>query len=76
MRKALKGRFTTPCAECSSANLIEDVLIEKEYRRYRIALIVGHERGKTESFRTYSKGTGMKELSEYVELVNYEALGI
>lgn len=76
VRKALKGRFTTPCAECSSANLIEDVLIEKEYRRYRIALIVGHERGKTESFRTYSKGTGMKELSEYVELVNYEALGI
>lgn len=42
----------------------------------RIALIVGHERGKTESFRTYSKGAGMKELSEYVELVNYEALGI
>ena len=56
--------------------MIEDVLIEKEYRRYRIALIVGHERGKTESFRTYSKGAGMKELSEYVELVNYEALGI
>jgi hypothetical protein len=35
----------------------------------RIALIVGHERGKTESFRTYSKGAGMKELSEYVELL-------
>lgn len=35
----------------------------------RIALIVGHERGKTESFRTYSKGAGMKELSEYVELI-------
>ncbi|WP_368286378.1 site-specific integrase [Klebsiella variicola] len=35
----------------------------------KIALIVGHERGKTESFRTYSKGAGMKELSEYVELI-------
>lgn len=48
----------------------------KEIPEDRIALIVGHERGKTESFRTYIKGAGMKELSEYVELVNYEALGI
>lgn len=31
-----------------------------------------HERGKTESFRTYSKGAGMEELSGYVELVSYE----
>lgn len=40
----------------------------------RIALIVGHERGKTESFRTYSKGAGMEELSRYIELVSYEFL--
>ncbi|MFB4706767.1 integrase, partial [Enterobacter hormaechei subsp. steigerwaltii] len=37
----------------------------------RIALIVGHERGKTESFRTYSKGAGMKELLSYVETIQY-----
>lgn len=36
-----------------------------------IALIVGHERGNTGGFRTYSKGAGMKKLSEYVELVSY-----
>lgn len=42
----------------------------------RIALIVGHERGKTESFRTYSKGAGMMELSKYVELVSYKSLDI
>ncbi|BDO04507.1 hypothetical protein KAM622c_40940 [Klebsiella quasipneumoniae subsp. quasipneumoniae] len=29
----------------------------------RIALIVGHERGKTESFRTYSQGASIKELA-------------
>ncbi|MDU5169227.1 MAG: hypothetical protein E6224_11725, partial [Haemophilus parainfluenzae] len=37
----------------------------------RIALIVGHERGKTESFRTYSQGATMKELSDYVEMISY-----
>ncbi len=32
---------------------------------------MGHGRGKTESFKTYSKGADMRELSEYVELVDY-----
>ncbi|MCC3733497.1 tyrosine-type recombinase/integrase [Rouxiella badensis] len=35
----------------------------------RIAQIVGHERGKTESFRTYSQGAALKELAKYVALV-------
>lgn len=40
----------------------------------RVALIVGHERGKTEAFRTYSQGASMEELSRYVELVSYEGI--
>lgn len=39
----------------------------------RIGAITGHteQKAKTEAFRTYSKGAGMKELSGYVELVTY-----
>lgn len=33
----------------------------------RIALIVGHGRGKTESFKTYSQGSDLKELAGYIE---------
>lgn len=39
----------------------------------RVALILGHERGKTEAFKTYSKNAASPvELSRYVELVNYD----
>ncbi|HCI5764083.1 TPA: site-specific integrase [Klebsiella quasipneumoniae subsp. quasipneumoniae] len=39
----------------------------------RIALLMGHERGKTETFKTYSKHAASPvELSKYVELVNYD----
>ncbi|MEV9383874.1 site-specific integrase [Klebsiella variicola] len=38
----------------------------------RIALLMGHERGKTEAFKTYSKhAASPKELSCYVEMVRY-----
>ncbi|EMV6243273.1 TPA: site-specific integrase [Citrobacter amalonaticus] len=38
----------------------------------RIALLVGHERGNTESFKTYSKNAAAPaELSRYVECVNH-----
>lgn len=42
----------------------------------RIGAITGHteQKAKTEAFRTYSKGAGMKELSEYVELVFYSEI--
>ena len=42
----------------------------------RIGAITGHteQKAKTEAFRTYSKGAGMKELWEYVELVSYPCL--
>ncbi|WP_145525219.1 site-specific integrase [Yersinia vastinensis] len=38
----------------------------------RIALIVGHGRGKTESFKTYSQGSDLKELAGYIEGINYK----
>ncbi|EPE7618521.1 site-specific integrase [Escherichia coli] len=39
----------------------------------RIALLVGHERGSTESFKTYSKNAAAPaELSRYVEFVNHQ----
>lgn len=42
----------------------------------RIALLMGHERGKTETFKTYSKNAASPvELSRYVELVSYDIVG-
>ena len=39
----------------------------------RIALLMGHERGKTETFKTYSKHAASPvELSRYVELLGYK----
>jgi hypothetical protein len=41
----------------------------------RIALLMGHERGTTESFKTYSKNSASSlELSGYVEKINYDFL--
>lgn len=37
----------------------------------RIALLLGHERGNTESFRTYSKTGNAVELQRYVEMLSY-----
>lgn len=39
----------------------------------RIALLVGHERGSTESFKTYSRNSASTiELKRYVELLSYK----
>lgn len=41
----------------------------------RIALLVGHERGNTESFKTYSRNAAAPvELSNYIELIQYQLL--
>nr|WP_227544973.1 site-specific integrase [Klebsiella quasipneumoniae] len=38
----------------------------------RIALLMGHERGKTETFKTYSKhSASSKELSQYIESISF-----
>lgn len=39
----------------------------------RIALLLGHERGNTESFRTYSRGAASPvELMKYIEMISYD----
>ncbi|MDK6206563.1 site-specific integrase [Klebsiella aerogenes] len=73
-RKALGEQGTERKVFHSLRGMFVSQLDRKGVPEDRIALIVGHERGKTESFRTYSKGAGMKELSEYVELVSYEGI--
>lgn len=75
-RKALGEEGTERKVFHSLRGMFISQLDRKGVPEDRIALIVGHERGKTESFRTYSQGAGMKELSEYVELVGYEGLGV
>lgn len=38
----------------------------------RVALLLGHERGNTESFKTYSKNAASPvELRQYIELLRY-----
>lgn len=43
----------------------------------RIGAVTGHteQKAKTEAFRTYSQGAGMKELAGYIELVGYRVIG-
>ena len=42
----------------------------------RIALLLGHERGSTESFKTYSKNAASPvELQQYIELLRYPEIG-
>ena len=43
----------------------------------RIALLVGHERGNTESFKTYSKNAAApQELKRYIEMLESEDIKI
>lgn len=56
---SLRGHFIT-CLDRAGVN------------EQRIAEIVGHSaQAKTESLKTYSQGASMKELSDYVEMVDY-----
>ncbi|VFS67775.1 Phage integrase family [Raoultella planticola] len=44
----------------------------KPVQEDRIALLLGHERGSTESFKTYSKNSASPvELRQYIELIRY-----
>ncbi|EPJ2543404.1 tyrosine-type recombinase/integrase [Escherichia albertii] len=56
---SLRGMFIT---QLDRAKVPED----------RIALIVGHERGNTESFKTYSKGASLEELRGYINQIAYK----
>lgn len=71
-RKALGEQGT----ECKVFHSLRGMFISQLDRKGvledRVALIVGHERGKTEAFRTYSQGASMEELAGYVGLVSYD----
>lgn len=56
---SLRGMFIT---QLDRAKVPED----------RIALLVGHERGNTESFKTYSQGASLGELRDYVNHIAYK----
>lgn len=71
-RKALGEQGTERKVFHSLRGMFVSQLDRNQVPEDRVALIVGHERGKTESFRTYSKGASMEELSRYVELVSYK----
>ncbi|WEF27261.1 site-specific integrase [Klebsiella aerogenes] len=71
-RKALGEQGTERKVFHSLRGMFISQLDRKGVLEDRVALIVGHERGKTEAFRTYSQGASMEELSRYVELVDYE----
>lgn len=73
-RKALGEQGTERKVFHSLRGMFISQLDRKGVLEDRVALIVGHERGKTEAFRTYSQGASMEELSRYVELVSYEGI--
>lgn len=71
-RKALGEKGTERKVFHSLRGMFISLLDRHGVPEDRIALIVGHERGKTESFRTYSQGASMEELAGYVGLVSYD----
>ncbi|EIW9589179.1 integrase [Klebsiella pneumoniae] len=73
-RKALGEKGTERKVFHSLRGMFVSQLDRNQVPEDRVALIVGHERGKTEAFRTYSQGASMEELSRYVELVSYEGI--
>lgn len=73
-RKALGEKGTETKVFHSLRGMFISQLDRAKVPEDRIALIVGHERGQTESFKTYSQGAGMEELARYVELIEYDFL--
>ncbi|WP_117244560.1 site-specific integrase [Klebsiella pneumoniae] len=51
---------------------VAQLLDRNQVAEDRIALLLGHERGNTESFKTYSKNAASPvELRQYIELIRY-----
>ena len=72
-RKALGEQGTERKVFHSLRHEVAQQLDRNQVPEDRIALILGHERGKTEAFKTYSKNAASPvELSRYVELVSYK----
>lgn len=71
-RKALGEEGTERKVFHSLRHQVAQQLDRNQVPEDRIALLMGHERGKTEAFKTYSKNAASPvELSRYVELVSY-----
>ncbi|HHS9763153.1 TPA: tyrosine-type recombinase/integrase [Klebsiella quasipneumoniae subsp. similipneumoniae] len=71
-RKALGEEGTERKVFHSLRHEVAQQLDRNQVPEDRVALILGHERGKTEAFKTYSKNAASPvELSRYVELVSY-----
>jgi integrase len=76
-RKALGEQGTERKVYHSLRHEFAQQLDRNQVPEDRIALILGHERGSTESFRTYSKHAASPvELLKYIELISYEGLGV
>lgn len=72
-RKALGEQGTERKVFHSLRHEVAQQLDRNQVAEDRIALLMGHERGKTEAFKTYSKHAASPvELSRYVELINYD----
>ncbi len=71
-RKALGETYTQRKVFHSLRHEVVHQLDRAQVPEDRIALLVGHERGVTESFKTYSKNAvSAQEVKEYVELVKH-----
>ncbi|MCD1275176.1 tyrosine-type recombinase/integrase [Klebsiella pneumoniae] len=71
-RKALGEEGTERKVFHSLRHEVAQQLDRNQVPEDRIALLLGHERGSTESFKTYSKNAASPaELRQYIELIRY-----
>ncbi|HAI1435710.1 TPA: site-specific integrase, partial [Escherichia coli] len=71
-RKALGEKGTERKVFHSLRHGVAQLLDRNQIPEDRIALLLGHTRGKTEAFRTYSKNAASPvELKNYIELLRY-----
>ncbi|EHX1852124.1 site-specific integrase [Escherichia coli] len=71
-RKALGEAGTERKVFHSLRHQVAQQLDRNQVPEDRIALLLGHERGSTESFKTYSKNAASPaELRQYIELIRY-----
>ncbi|HAV7821600.1 site-specific integrase [Escherichia sp. E4736] len=71
-RKALGEKGTERKVFHSLRHGVAQLLDRNQIPEDRIALILGHQRGNTETFRTYSKNAASPvELKKYIELLRY-----
>ncbi|EIX3406844.1 integrase, partial [Escherichia coli] len=71
-RKALGEKGTERKVFHSLRHGVAQLLDRNQIPEDRIALLLGHTRGNTETFRTYSKNAASPvELKKYIELLRY-----